>query len=178
MRSKSGLTLVEVMVGMLLGMLVLAAIITVQMMSARTFAVGTADAMLERTGNLVLDRIVRGPAGQYGLREARFDTVSVSGGATPVLSFMVDRNDPPTFDTSDDTACAVYLNPEGIIMFDPDTSVDADEIELNKETIIGEMNLTKTNSCVEIELILRRTVQPFDSALEVRISTCVRPRLD
>jgi type II secretory pathway pseudopilin PulG len=178
MRSNTGMTLVEIMVAMLLGMLVLAAIVAVQMMSTRTFAEGTTDAMLERTGNSILERIVRGPAGQYGLREARFSTVTISGGATPVLTYMVDRNDPPTFDTSDDTECAIYLSPTGLIVYDPDTSVGGDEVNLNSEAIVSTLNMTKNDTYVEIELILQHTVRPFDSAIQVRVSTCVQPRVD
>lgn len=178
MRSNAGMTLVEIMVAMLLGMLVLAAIVSIQMMSTRTFAEGTTDAMLDRTGNMILERIVRGPAGQYGLREARFSTVTASGGATPVLTYMVDRNDPPTSSTTDDTECAVYLTPGGLIVSDPNTGLAGDEINLNSEAIIHELNMTKHNDYVEIELVLQRTVQPFNSAIEVRVSTCIRPRID
>lgn len=178
MKPKAGFTLVEVMVASLLGVLVLAAVITIQMMSTRTFAEGTADAKLERLGNMILERIVRGPSGQYGLREARLDTVQVYQSEWPYISYMVDCNDPPTFDTSDDTECSIYVDYEGRIIFDPDTSVDNDEVALNSQPVILEMNVSKQAGHVEIELVLQETVQPFASAMQVRLSTSVHPRVD
>jgi prepilin-type N-terminal cleavage/methylation domain-containing protein len=178
MKSKAGFTLVEIMVASLISVLVVAAIYTIQMMSTRTFAEGTTDARLERLGNMILERIVRGPSGQYGLREARFDTLQVYQSEWPHISYMVDRNDPPTFDTSDDTECSIYVDYEGRIIYDPDTSLDNDEVILNSRPVVHEMNVTKHADHVEIELVLQETVQPFDSAMQVRVSTSVRPRID
>lgn len=177
MKSNAGFTLVETMVAALIAFLVLAAVLAIQMMSAHTFAEGSADAMLERTGNMIMERIVRGPAGQYGLREARFGTVVVSGGPTPHIAYMVDRNNPPTFDTSDDTACAIYLDASNTIIYDPDTSVEDDEIELNAEPVIHQMTVIQHADTIEIELVLQQIVQPFESAMQVRISTSISPRV-
>jgi len=179
MKSNAGFTLVEVMVACLIGVLVLAAVIAIQMMSTRTFAEGSADVMLERTGNMIMERIVRGPAGRYGLREARLSTIVATGGSESLVSFTVDRNDPPTFDTSDDTQCAVYLaGYEGArkVMYDPDTSVEDNEIELHPEALVSEMNVTVFADYVDVELVLQHTVQPFGSEMEVRVSTSVQPR--
>ena len=178
MKSKAGFTLMEMLVASMLGVLVLAAVMTLQMMSTRTFAEGTTDARLERLGNMILERIVRGPSGQYGLREARFDTLQVYESAWPCISYMVDRNDPPTFDTSDDTECSIYVDYEGRIIYDPDTSVDNDEVALNNQPVVHEMNVTKQPGRVDIELVLQETVQPFASVMQVRVSTSVHPRVD
>ena len=178
MKPKAGFTLVEVMVATLLGMLVLAAVIAIQMMSTRTFAEGTTDAKLERLGNMILERIVRGPSGQYGLREARLDTLQVYESEWPYISYLVDRNDPPTFDPSDDTQSSIYLDYEGKIIFDPNVTVENDEVVLNDQPVVLEMNVTKQPGHVEIELVLQEIVQPFASAMQVRVSTSVHPRVD
>jgi prepilin-type N-terminal cleavage/methylation domain-containing protein len=178
MRSNRGFTLAEIMVAVLIGGLVIGAVIAIQMMSTRTFAEGSADAKLERVGNLALDKIVRGPSGQYGLREARLDTVYVSEGPLGYITFQVDRNDPPTFDTSDDTQSAVYLDYEGTITYDPDTGVYGDEIALNAGAPAAQMNVSKDNNSVSIELVLQETVHPFGSTMEVRVRTSVKPRID
>jgi len=161
MKSKAGFTLVEVMVASLLGVFVVAAVFTIQMMSTRIFAEGTTDARLERLGNMILERIVRGPSGQYGLREARFDTLQVYESEWPYISYMVDR-----------------IDYEGRIIYDPDTGVDNDEVALSSRPVVHEMNVTKQLDHVEIELVLQETVQPFESAMQVRVSTSVRPRVD
>ncbi len=178
MKPKTGFTLVEVMVASLLAVFVVAAVYTIQMMGTRTFVEGSTDARLERLGNMILERIVRGPSGQYGLREARFDTLQVYESAWPHISYMVDRNDPPTFDTSDDTECSIYVDYEGRIIYDPDTSVENDEIALNSQPVVSEMNVTRQSDHVEIELVLQETVHPFETVVEVRISTSVHPRVD
>jgi prepilin-type N-terminal cleavage/methylation domain-containing protein len=178
MKRNAGFTLVEVMVASLIGLLVLAAVIAIQMMSTRTFAEGSADAKLERAGNLVLEKIVRGPSGQYGLREARLGTVCVSEGPMGYITFQVDRNDPPTFDTTDDTQSAVYLDYEGVITYDPDTSICGDEVALNAGARVAQMIVSKDKNSVTIELVLQETVHPFESTMEVRVRTSVKPRVD
>lgn len=178
MKRNAGFTLVEVLVASLIGLLVLAAVVAIQMMSTRIFAEGSADVLLERTGNIIMERIVRGPAGYYGLREARLSTVSVSGNP-PRITYSVDKNNPPTFSTADDTQCAIYLEGAGDArkaMYDPDTTVANNEIELHPEAVVSAMNVTAHTNYLDIELVLRRTVQPFNSAMEVRVSTSVRPR--
>jgi prepilin-type N-terminal cleavage/methylation domain-containing protein len=181
MKANAGFTLVEVLVASLIALLVLGAVISIQMMSTRTFAEGSADVLLERTGNLIMERIVRGPSGDGGLREARLSTVSATGGSAPRITFSVDKNNPPTFSTADDTQCAIYLEGAGDarkVMYDPDTTIAGNEVALHPEALVTEMNVTVHPKYVDIELVLERTVQPFDSAMEVRVSTSVRPRCE
>lgn len=178
MKTKTGFTLAEMMVAVLIAGLVIGAAISIQMMSTRTFAEGSVDAKLERAGNLALEKIVRGPSGQYGLREARLDTVYVSEGPMGYITFQVDRNNPPTFDTSDDTQSAVSLGYDGVITYDADTSVYGDEVAVNSGAFVSQMNVSEDNDSVSIELVLQETVQPFDSTMEVRVSTAVKPRVD
>ena len=53
-----------------------------------------------------------------------------------------------------------------------------DELALNSGPFVSQMNVSKNNDSVSIELVLQKTVQPFDSTMEVRLSTAVKPRID
>lgn len=152
MRRENGFTLPELLVALSLSVMIIGGILAVYLMSIRCWRDGSADVGLERTGGIVMEKIVRGVSGRFGVREANIGTVQVSESGDSV-TFMVDKQDPPTPWNSDDFTSRYYqLGTQ--VMYDPDTSISGDELPLNRFGDVEELNFSLSGHVLTASLTL------------------------
>ncbi len=156
MRRNNGFTIAETIVALALSVLVLGAVLAIYLMSMRSWREGSAEVGLERNTGIVVEKIVRGPYGRFGVREADVGTVQVSETSTSV-TYMVDKQDPPTPWNSDDFTSRYYQDGTDII-YDPDTSISGDELPLNRFGDVQELNFSLSGQVLTVKLILTATV--------------------
>ena len=170
MKRNGGFTLVEVLLASTISVLVAGGLLTMVTMGNSTWKEGSANITLQSSGRLILNQIARGSHGEYGLREANYQTAAVEDDGR-AFRFVVDENEPPTYEQDDDTACRFYLQGERI-WFDPDTSVDGNEYTLVPNGRVQDIVFTKHNSYVTIDLTMEDYASPRADAY-VKLSTTV-----
>lgn len=127
---KHGFTLPEMIISLIAAVMLIGGVSIVYLMGMRSWAEGSSNVALERTAGILMDKIVRGVNGRFGLREADIGLVTVSEDGRSV-TYTVDKNDPPTSWNSDDITSRYYqLGQE--VWYDPNSSVTGDEILLNR----------------------------------------------
>ncbi len=162
MKRNSGFTLAEILVAISISLLVTASILTVVMMSNRTWRESSASVTLQSNGRLILNQIARGSHGMYGLREANYNTLAVGDDGNSV-TFSVDMNEPPTYVTDDDTGCRFYLNDERV-WYDPNTAIERNEYPLVNQGRVESIVFTKNGSYVTIDLTMKDYATPNSDA--------------
>lgn len=172
-KSNHGFTLVEIIVASAISVMVLAGISAVFFTSLEVWTVGSTDVRLERTGSLLLERIVRGASGMYGLREANSDSVTIDPDSKHI-TYSVDKNDPPTYVIDDDTTVRIYHDKAyRRLMYDPDTSVGGDEFEISLNGVVEDISFTSSGNRVNIEVLLSDNVVTPDKTVQTRFNTSV-----
>lgn len=172
-KNNSGFTLVEMLVSILISVFILGGIIVVFLTSLDTWTVGTADVRLERTASLLMEKIIRGSSGQYGLREANGNSIVIDDGAQRI-TFSVDKNSTPTITTADDTIVRVYYDSDNNrLMCDPNTSVAGDEFEISQEGVVEAVTFRYIGDVVNIRLLMSDDVTASEKTVEMEFQTAV-----
>jgi len=148
-----GFTLAEIMVAISIFMVIMAGLLSVFTMSMQAWKEGSRDLSLQSSGRLIIEKIVRGPGGRFGLREAAEDYVTVDANGKGI-SFSVDRNDPPTYDKLDDTEVKIYLQNDSI-MYDPSTDIYGDEVPLVGFGRVEDVQFQIDGKAVKVDLWMR-----------------------
>ena len=124
-----GFTLPEMIISLIAAVMLIGGVCIVYLMAIRSWAEGSSNVALERTAGILMEKIVRGINGRFGLREADIGLVTVSEDGHSV-TYTVDKNDPPTSWNSDDITSRYYqLGKE--VWYDPNSLVAGDEVRLN-----------------------------------------------
>ncbi len=169
-RRENGFTLIEVVVHLIAAVGLLGAVIAVYLMSIRSWGEGSTNASLERTAAMVIEKVVRGPSGRFGLREADIGTVQVAGDARSV-TYIVDRNDPPTPWYTDDVTSRYYQLGTRI-WYDPNSSVAGDEVALNRFGDVESVNFSLSSQVLTVKLaLIAKAPLTTSRRLSVRMET-------
>jgi len=152
-KAVGGFTLVEAMVGFAITVAIAGAIMSVFLMSLRSWKEGSRDLSVQSSGRLIMEKIVRGPGGRFGLREAAEGSVTVDPDGKGI-TFLVDKNNPPTYEESDDTQVRIYLLANSII-YDPSTAVHGDEVPIVSFGRVDNLRFEIDGKAVNIELFMR-----------------------
>jgi Tfp pilus assembly protein PilW len=152
MRRKNGFTIAEMMVSIVASVMLVGGVWLIYLMSMRSWAEGSRNAGLERSAGMVLERIVRGANGRFGIREADVGTVQVSVSGDSV-TFMVDKQNPPTSWNSDDDTSRYYQDGT-LAMYDPDTSVSGDELVLNRFGDVEQLLFSLNGEVLTAKIVL------------------------
>jgi hypothetical protein len=101
---KKGFTLAEVLIGSLITVMVLTGTMTLFVHYLWAIRNGVGSFMLTRSARAVREDILRGKGKGDGLREAVWDSITISGSTTDIqnITFNVDTNNWPTSQTNDD----------------------------------------------------------------------------
>jgi type II secretory pathway pseudopilin PulG len=153
--SVRGFTLAETMVAICIFMIIMAGLLSVFTMSMQAWKEGSRDLSLQSSGRMIIEKIVRGPGGRFGLREAAEDDVTVDEDGKGI-TFFVDRNNPPTYDKLDDTEVKIYFE-NNSIMYDPSTQVYGDEVPLIRFGRVEDVQFQIDGKAVKIDLWMRET---------------------
>jgi prepilin-type N-terminal cleavage/methylation domain-containing protein len=173
MKNNSGFTLVEMLIATMISVMALAGTMVLLITGLETWTVGATEVRLDRSAGLLLEKIVRGPNGQSGLRAAGATDVTIDAGQAGI-TFLVDKNVDPTYTITDDTQVRIYLDGAAdLIMYDPDTSVAGDEFPLNREDDVSNIAFTQTGGMVDIELLMSDTVLRSQRVMQTRFETSV-----
>lgn len=153
MRKNSGFTLAELLVASSISVLVAISVVALFAMTNRTWREASANVVLQSNGRLILNQLVSGSHGRFGLREANFQTIAIENGGNSIL-FYVDKLTNPSYPESDDTECRYYLHDDRI-WYDPDTSIEENEYPLVLNGKVENITFTKNSSCIDIDLIMK-----------------------
>jgi len=152
MQRENGFTLVEMIVTLIAGVMLVGGVFLVYLMAMRSWQEGAANVSLERTAGVIMEKMVRGVNGRFGLREADIGTVQVSEDGHSV-TYMVDKLDPPTPWNNDDvTSRYYYLGMQ--VWHDPDVSIAGDEIALNRFGDVEALDFSLSNHVLNARLLL------------------------
>jgi prepilin-type N-terminal cleavage/methylation domain-containing protein len=170
MRRQNGFTLVEMMVTLIAAVMLIGGVYLVYLMAIRSWQEGSVNVSLERTAGIIMDKIVRGVNGRFGLREADIGTVQVSSDGHSV-TYMVDKHDPPTAWNSDDLTARYYQVATGV-WYDPNTSVAGDEIGLNRFGDVQSLDFSLSGYVLTARLVLTKAApRTTQHVLSVRMQT-------
>lgn len=170
MRRRNGFTLVEIMVTLIAGVMLIGGVYLAYLMAMRSWQEGSANVGLERTAGIIVEKIVRGVNGRFGLREADIGTVQVSEDGHSV-TYMVDKQDPPTSWNSDDVTSRYYQLGTRV-WYDPDTSVAGDEIALNRFGDVESLDFSLSDYLLTARLVLTEAAaRTTQRELSVRMQT-------
>lgn len=170
MRRQHGFTLVELIIPLIAAVMLIGGVTLVYLMSLRSWAEGSTNVALERTAGIVMEKVVRGVNGRFGLREADIGTVLVPADGHSV-TFMVDKHDPPTFWYTDDVTSR-YYQLGTCVWYDPNSAVAGDEIRLNRFGDVEDLTFSLSNQVVTARLLLTASSPMTTSRkLSVRMQT-------
>ncbi len=167
-RAPDGFTLGETMVALLIFVIIIAGLMTVFTMSMLAWKEGTRDLALQSSGRLILEKIIRGPGGRFGLAESADGDVTVETGGKGIR-FRVDRNNPPTYYGGDDVESRVYFQ-DNQMMYDPSTSISGNEVPLVSFGRVEDVQFQLSGKAVSIDLSMTETSQTTHSS-HVRFRT-------
>ncbi len=170
MRNNSGFTLAEILMATAISVLIAIAVLTIFMMASRTWSEASANVVLQSNGRLILNQIARGGHGKFGLREANYSSLTIEEGGKSIR-FAVDKNEPPTYVTDDDTTSRFYLQDERI-WYDPDINSGGDEYPLVNRGRVHDVSFIKNGSYVTVELLMKDYASPRTDAY-VKLTTNV-----
>ena len=170
-KGQKGFTLVEVITASSIALVVLAGVIMIMIMALNAWAVGTADARLERSGTMIMEKIARGISGRFGLREAHAKSIVIDQNAQGV-TFAVDKNEEPTVTTDDDTTVRIYFDPETrMIMYDTDADKHGEDIEVSMEGGVEDIRFRRIGDVMNINLRMSDTVTSSIKTIQMQCST-------
>ncbi len=152
MRREKGFTLIEILVSIVCAVMLVGGVWLAYLMSMRSWVEGSRNAALERNAGIILEKIVRGNHGRFGLREADIGEVHISESGDSV-TYMVDKNDPPTHWNWDDVTSRFYLSGNQAI-HDPDTSIAGDEVVLNKFGEVEQLDFSLNGEVLTASIVL------------------------
>jgi type II secretory pathway pseudopilin PulG len=165
-----GFTLAETVFAVLIFTIAMLGLMTVFCMSMHAWKEGGVDVSLQSSGRLIIEKIVRGPAGLFGLQEAGEGDVSVDTGGRGI-TFLVDKNTEPTFTRLDDTEVRIYLH-EDKIFYDPSAEVVGDEGPIVSFGRVEDVQFQREGNRVNIELWMREPSEdpnPSQVKLQTRV---------
>jgi type II secretory pathway pseudopilin PulG len=169
-RAASAFTLAEMMVAIFVSTLALAALMTLFAMSLHAWNDGSVDLSLQSSGRLIMEKIVRGPSGLFGLREAGEEDVTVDANGKGI-TFLVDKNTEPTFTREDDTQLRIFYL-DGRVMYDPSSEFVGDEVPLASFGRVEDICFEVNGNEVKIELWMGETASQGPAA-RVKLQTKV-----
>jgi prepilin-type N-terminal cleavage/methylation domain-containing protein len=169
-RQQHGFTLLEVLFTLVASVMLVGGVFLFYLMSLRSWEEGSRNVALERNAGLIMDKIVRGTRGRFGIREADIGTVQVAEDGSSI-TYMVDKNDPPTAWNNDDVTTRFYQSGK-LVMYDPDTSAYGDEVILNRFGDVDSVRFSLTGSMVNASLALSSdAVRTTSRRLTVQVQT-------
>ncbi len=171
MKKEDGFTLSEILIASAIAVIILAGLIAIYIMSLQTWSEGSSDAYLERNGNLIMEQLIRGRRGRYGLREATTGSIVIDADGNGI-TFGVDKNNTPTATTWDDTTCRFYLS-NNRVMYDPDTSVPGDEEAVNTKGNVENITFRRENNYIKIQLTMKEQISFSQRILTLDLNTYV-----
>jgi len=178
MKDNRGFTLIEMLIASGISLIALGGVITLFLTALETWTVGAAEIRLERNGRLLLEKIVRGPNGQAGLREAAASSVTIDADQAGI-SFLVDKNSEPTSTIADDTTVRIYLDQSNQrVVYDPDTSLSGNAFNLNRDAVVDSVIFAQSGNMVSIDLQLTDTVGTTQQTMQTSFQTSVFLRKD
>jgi prepilin-type N-terminal cleavage/methylation domain-containing protein len=169
-RPTGGFTLVEMIVAISIAVVVMGGLLSVFIMSLRAWKEGSRDLSLQSSGRLIIEKIVRGPGGRFGLREAAENDVAADEDGKGIR-FSVDKNNPPTYSKLDDTELRIYLEGNRI-MYDPSTGVQGDEVPIVGFGPVKDVRFTVNEKAVTVELWMSDTSGSIHPS-QVKVATTV-----
>lgn len=152
MKRQDGFTLPEMLIAIITSVMLVGGVWLAYLMSMRSWVEGSRNVGLERSAGLILEKIVRGTNGRFGLREADIGEVQLSESGDSV-TFLVDKNDPPTHWNWDDVTSRFYQS-ENQALYDPDTSISGDEIVLNKFGDVEQLTFSLSGDVLTAGIVL------------------------
>lgn len=158
------------MIALSIFVIIIGGLTSVFLMSIRAWKEGSRDLSLQSSGRLIIEKIVRGPGGRFGLREAAENDVTADEDGRGI-TFLVDTNNPPTFSKLDDTEMRFYLENERI-MYDPSTEVQGDEVPIVSFGRVEDVKFEIDGKAVSIELWMSETsgiVNPSQVKLQTKV---------
>ena len=153
MKRNNGFTLAEVLFATSISALVAMGVLAMFAMGNRTWREASASVTLQSNGRLILNQIARGSHGEYGLREANYNTLTIEEDGS-AIQFVIDKNEPPTYEADDDTVCRFYLENERV-WYDPNTASSGDEYPIASNGRVEDISFVKDGSCVTVELTMK-----------------------
>jgi type II secretory pathway pseudopilin PulG len=168
--SIGGFTLSEMMVGLAIFVMIVAGLLTVFTMSMLSWKEGSRDLSLQGSGRLIIEKIVRGPGGRFGLREAAEEDVTIDEDGKGI-TFRVDKNNPPTFSKVDDTEVRIYFG-ENRVMYDPSTGEEGDEVPLVGFGRVADLQFEPDGKAIGVVLWMTETSQTTHAS-SVKLGTKV-----
>jgi type II secretory pathway pseudopilin PulG len=175
-----GMTLVEVMFATLIMGFMSLVLYSIAIAAMNTEKASQVESDLYLQGSMMIERIQVGEQGLYGIMKSRANSIAVSDDATQI-DFSVDTNEDYTTDEDDDTNMSLYtddgdLDPmtleDNLLVFDPDTNVDDDEIILgtNVESVAFDFDGDK----VTVDLSLTERIKGNARSINVSREIWVR----
>lgn len=164
LRKNSGFTLVEVMVATGIFLFAVSITFSVMLTSLRMDRNTQSEAILHQQGAKILNRIVMGEQGKFGLLKASLSSISISPDQTGI-SFSADTNSTFTVSTADDVAMSFsYSDADGdpatyednTVVFDPDTAVAGNELTVG--TNVAGIQFSQAGGVITVVLRLAETV--------------------
>jgi hypothetical protein len=155
---KSGLTLLELLIALLITMLIVMGIWGIYIMALNTWSEGREQIAVQRQANIAMEKMIRGIEGSNGIREAYSADL-------PTLNSI-------EFTSGiDGVERSFYLDDTGL-MYDPDTSVTGDETNIDENTVV--LMFTASARVVTITLGVQKTFR--DKAVVSNLETEVTLR--
>ncbi len=153
--SARGLTLVETLVALGIAVIILGGLMSVFTMSMLAWKEGSRDISVQSSGRIIMEKIVRGRGGRFGLREAAEGDVTLDEDGKGI-AFLVDKNTPPTYTGLDDTEIRIYFQ-DGAVIYDPSTEVFGDEVPIVGHGQVDDIQFGMEGRAVQIQLWMRET---------------------
>jgi len=152
MRQENAFTIAEMMIVIITSVMLIGGVLMVYIMSMRSWKEGSINTGLERTAAIIMEKIVRGPSGRFGLREADVGMVQISETGNSV-TFAVDKQDPPTQWYSDDVTSRYYHAGTQAI-YDPNVLISGDEIVLNRFGEVEDIDFSLSGYVVTARIVM------------------------
>jgi type II secretory pathway pseudopilin PulG len=168
--SIEGFTLAETLLAASIAVVILGGLMSVFTMSLRAWKEGSRDVSVQSSARLIMENIVRGPGGRFGLREAAEEDITIDQDGRGIC-FLVDKNTPPTVTKSDDTSVKIYFE-DGTIMYDPSTDTSWDETPIVRHGMVEDVQFQMDGRAVNVQLRMAEisgTTRPSQIKLQTKV---------
>ncbi len=165
---KDGITLVEVLIASAIMVVILGGGLTVYLMSETTWQESTVQARLQRSASIVMQKMIKGVEGVYGLRDSKAittpsyplpassDTVEFTGIGNISRSFYLEEN-----------------APRDEVFYDPNTSVSGDAYSIAAD--ISSLTFERlTMERIRISLTMSQAVGDKDMSISLNTDVTIR----
>lgn len=175
---KAGFTIIEVLIASVISVMVLGAALTAYIIIQRSWKEAVARVFLQQKARIIMNKIIYGGGGTEGIIEAK--ETEIHEGTEPVTEHK--PGDTIHFKLEDDIERCYYIANEKIC-FDPDYSIQGNEIALNnpefgiRATGLEFIPESEEEYLIGIALTLEQTVQEEqDRNIRVRLQSMIKER--